>query len=212
MKKIKNYLGLLLVGVFFSCAGVGGDTLTEEEQEIAIRALLEQTSFASTYVNSALNGAEERAVIENKTDIKLDENGSTLDYKASVTCGANMTVSVTMKASFEDMKGNFDLEIEGNQVNCTSYLSGDMNLEFSTKVGLSGSEVKFWFGNRNSKGLTLKIVDSNSKEIIFEKPVFFLFDTSYNQNNLGSVSANVTCKINSQKFESNWIENWSFDF
>lgn len=212
MRKINFLISLLVVGFLFSCAGVGGEALTEAEQDIAVRSLLGQTSFATTYVNSALDGAEDRAVIESETGIELDQNGSTLDYKASVTCGANVTVSVAMKAHFNDMKGDISLNIEGAEVACTSYLSGDMKLDFSTKAGLSGSEVTFKYANSNSKGLTLKVVRNDTQKVVFEKAVFFLFETSYGATTLGGSSAKVTCKINSQKFEADWINAWNFAY
>lgn len=212
MKKfLTTGLSAIALSIFiFSCAGVGGETLSEEQKNIAVQSLLGSTGFSNTYVRSAVSLAGARTLAK-ETDISLDSNGSTLDYKASVTCGANVTLTVLMDASLVDLQSTVPLDLDGTTVACTTYVSGNLEMKYEMKASTTNSKVLFRFANTDADGLTLKVVRNDTNAVIFKQPVFLLFETTYAADN-DALSADVLCKINGEKYESDWLFDWDYNF
>lgn len=215
MKKfLTTGLSAIALSIFiFSCAGVGGETLSEEQKNIAVQSLLGSTGFSNTYVRSAVSLAGARKTLAKETDISLDSNGSTLDYKASFTCGVVSTISVLMEASLVDLQSTVPLDLDGTTVACTTYVSGNLEMKVETKVSTTtgNSKVLFRFANTDADGLTLKVVRNDTNAVIFNHPVFLLFETKYAVNSQ-NISADVLCKINGEKYESDWLCDWDYKF
>ena len=218
MKKslVKGLAAAVLSVFIFSCAGVGGEKLTEEQKEIVLRSLLGSTDFGATYVNEALTGVDSRPVLAAEKGIPLDDNGSTVDYKASYSCGAVVTLSVLMKAHLVNLSSPVILRPDGNDavpVQCTAVTTGNFEMKFVTKVFATGSEnasIHFRVANSDSDGLKLKVTRDDTGEVVFNAPVFLLFETTYAADN-DALSADVLCRINGEKYEKEWIYDWNFD-
>lgn len=207
---------VMLFSVFaYSCAGVGGEKLSDEQKEIVVRSLLGSADFSSSYVNEALTGAESRPVIANETGVAIDSNGSTVDYKWSYSCGAVVTVSVLMKAHLVNMSSPVALWPDGADaafVQCTAVASGNIGIKFETKAFATGdASIFFRVANSDSDGLKLTVTRNDTGEVLFDGPVFLLFETKYKAND-DALSADVRCKINGEKYEAQWLYDWNFDY
>ena len=214
MKKfLTTGLSAIALSIFiFSCAGVGGETLTEEQKEIAVRSLLGSTSFGSSYVAEAVSGAESRPVVANEKGIEIDSNGSTLDYKSSFSCGVVSTISVLMEAHLVNLTSPVALQLDSGYTQCTAVVSGNFEMKFELKASVSGSgSVLFRAANSDAEGLNLKVTRNDTGDVIFNQPVFLLFETKYALNSQNT-SADVLCKINGEKYESNWLSDWDYNF
>lgn len=214
MKKfLTTGLSAIALSIFiFSCAGVGGETLTEEQKEIAVRSLLGSTSFGSSYVAEAVSGAESRPVVANEKGIEIDSNGSTLDYKSSFSCGVVSTISVLMEANLVNLTSPVALQLDSGYTQCTADVSGNFEMKFELKASVSGSgSVLFRAANSDADGLNLKVTRNDTGDVIFNQPVFLLFETKYAVNSQNT-SADVLCKINGEKYESNWLCDWEYNF
>lgn len=216
MKKfLTTGLSAIALSIFiFSCAGVGGETLTEEQKEIAVRSLLGSTAFGSSYIADAMTGAESRPVIANEKGIAIDSNGSTLDYKTSASCGVVVSVSVLMKAHLVDLTSPVALQLNSGSAEytqCTAVVSGNFEMEYKTKVSGSGGSILFRAANSDADGLNLKVTRDDTGDVIFNQPVFLLFETKYALNSQ-NVAADVLCKINGEKYESDWLYDWDYNF
>ena len=214
MKKfLTTGLSAIALSIFiFSCAGVGGETLTEEQKEIAVRSLLGSTSFGSSYVAEAVSGAESRPVVANEKGIEIDSNGSTLDYKSSFSCGVVSTISVLMEAHLVNLTSPVALQLDSGYTQCTAVVSGNFEMKFEFKASVSGSgSVLFRAANSNADGLNLKVTRNDTGAVIFNQPVFLLFETKYAVNSQNT-SADVLCKINGEKYESDWLCDWDYNF
>lgn len=215
MKKLPVFI--LASVLLFSCAGVGGGTLTPEQQEIAVRAVLGSSGYAATAVNQAVGetGESVRAVLLNEKNLNLDGNGSTADCKISATCGASVTVRMIIKASLVDAVSEVTLSLDGLPVNCTAVLNGNLDLELKEKISATTQNVgvSLQIANGNKYGIGLKVTRTDTGEVIFDQPVFILFDTSYDitGGSSASVQADVSCKINGERYESEWLTSWSSD-
>ena len=215
MKKLPVFI--LASVLLFSCAGVGGGTLTPEQQEIAVRAVLGSSGYAATAVNQAVaeTGESVRAVLLNEKNLNLDGNGSTADCKISATCGASVTVRIIIKASLVDAVSEVTLSLDGLPVNCTAVLNGNLDLELKEKISATTQNVgvSLQIANGNKDGIGLKVTRTDTGEVIFDQPVFILFDTSYDitGGSSASVQADVSCKINGARYESEWLTSWSSD-
>lgn len=215
MKKfLMTGLSAIALSIFiFSCAGVGGETLTEEQKEIAVRSLLGSTSFGSSYVAEAVSGAESRPVLANEKGIAIDSNGSTLDYKSSFSCGAVVSLSVLMEAHLVNLTSPVALQLDSGSAEytqCTAVVSGNFEMKFESKASVSGS-VLFRAANSDADGLNLKVTRDDTGDVIFNQPVFLLFETKYAVNSQNT-SADVLCKINGEKYESDWLYDWDYNF
>lgn len=219
MKKfLTTGLSAIALSIFiFSCAGVGGETLTEEQKEIAVRSLLGSTSFGSSYVAEAVSGAESRRVLANEKGIAIDSNGSTLDYKSSFSCGAVVSLSVLMEAHLVNLTSPVALQLDSGSAEytqCTAVVSGNFEMKFESKASVSGSgsgSVLFRAANSDADGLKLKVTRNDTGDVIFDQPVFLLFETKYAVNSQNT-SADVLCKINGEKYESDWLYDWDYNF
>lgn len=215
MKKLPVFI--LASVLLFSCAGVGGGTLTPEQQEIAVRAVLGSSGYAATAVNQAVaeTGESVRAVLLNEKNLNLDGNGSTADCKISATCGASVTYRIIIKASLVDAVSEVTLSLDGLPVNCTAVLNGNLDLELKEKISATTQNVgvSLQIANGNKYGIGLKVTRTDTGEVIFDQPVFILFDTSYDitGGSSASVQADVSCKINGERYESEWLTSWSSD-
>ena len=215
MKKLPVFI--LASVLLFSCAGVGGGTLTPEQQEIAVRAVLGSSGYAATAVNQAVaeTGESVRAVLLNEKNLNLDGNGSTADCKISATCGASVTYRIIIKASLVDAVSEVTLSLDGLPVNCTAVLNGNLDLELKEKISATTQNVgvSLQIANGNKDGIGLKVTRTDTGEVIFDQPVFILFDTSYDitGGSSASVQADVSCKINGERYESEWLTSWSSD-
>lgn len=215
MKKLPVFI--LASVLLFSCAGVGGEALTPEQQEIAVRAVLGSSGYAATAVNQAVGetGESVRAVLLNEKNLNLDGNGSTADCKISATCGASVTVRMIIKASLVDAVSEVTLSLDGLPVNCTAVLNGNLDLELKEKISATTQNVgvSLQIANGNKYGIGLKVTRTDTGEVIFDQPVFILFDTSYDitGGSSASVQADVSCKINGERYESEWLTSWSSD-
>lgn len=214
MKKfLTTGLSAIALSIFiFSCAGVGGETLTEEQKEIAVRSLLGSTSFGSSYVAEAVSGAESRPVVANEKGIEIDSNGSTLDYKSSFSCGVVSTISVLMEAHLVNLTSPVALQLDSGYTQCTAVVNGNFEMKFEFKASVSGSgSVLFRAANSDADGLNLKVTRNDTGDVIFNQPVFLLFETKYAVNSQNT-SADVLCKINGEKYESDWLYDWDYNF
>lgn len=217
MKKfLMTGLSAIALSIFiFSCAGVGGETLTEEQKEIAVRSLLGSTSFGSSYVAEAVSGAESRPVLANEKGVAIDSNGSTLDYKSSFSCGAAVSLSVLMEAHLVNLTSPVALQLDSGSAEytqCTAVVSGNFEMKFELKASVSGSgSVLFRAANSDADGLNLKVTRDDTGDVIFNQPVFLLFETKYAVNSQNT-SADVLCKINGEKYESDWLYDWDYNF
>lgn len=215
MKKLPVFI--LASVLLFSCAGVGGGTLTPEQQEIAVRAVLGSSGYAATAVNQAVGetGESVRAVLLNEKNLNLDGNGSTADCKISATCGASVTVRMIIKALLVDAVSEVTLSLDELPVNCTAVLNGNLDLELKEKISATTQNVgvSLQIANGNKDGIGLKVTRTDTGEVIFDQPVFILFDTSYDitGGSSASVQADVSCKINGERYESEWLTSWSSD-
>ena len=215
MKKLPVFI--LASVLLFSCAGVGGGTLTPEQQEIAVRAVLGSSGYAATAVDQAVaeTGESVRAVLLNEKNLNLDGNGSTADCKISATCGASVTYRIIIKASLVDAVSEVTLSLDGLPVNCTAVLNGNLDLELKEKISATTQNVgiSLQIANGNKYGIGLKVTRTDTGEVIFDQPVFILFDTSYDitGGSSASVQADVSCKINGERYESEWLTSWSSD-
>lgn len=215
MKKLPVFI--LASVLLFSCAGVGGGTLTPEQQEIAVRAVLGSSGYAATAVNQAVGetGESVRAVLLNEKNLNLDGNGSTADCKISATCGASVTVRMIIKALLVDAVSEVTLSLDELPVNCTAVLNGNLDLELKEKISATTQNVgvSLQIANGNKDGIGLKVTRTDTGEVIFDQPVFILFDTSYDitGGSSASVQADVSCKINGERYEPEWLTSWSSD-
>lgn len=217
MRKLPVFI--LASVLLFSCAGagVGGEALTPEQQEIAVRAVLGSSGYAATAVNQAVGetGESVRAVLLNEKNLNLDGNGSTADCKISATCGASVTVRIIIKAFLVDAVSEVTLSLDGLPVNCTAVLNGNLDLELKEKISATTQNVgvSLQIANGNKDGIGLKVTRTDTGEVIFDQPVFILFDTSYDitGGSSASVQADVSCKINGERYESEWLTSWSSD-
>ena len=215
MRKLPVFI--LASVLLFSCAGVGGEALTPEQQEIAVRAVLGSSGYAATAVNQAVGetGESVRAVLLNEKNLNLDGNGSTADCKISATCGASVTYRIIIKAFLVDAVSEVTLSLDGLPVNCTAVLNGNLDLELKEKISATTQNVgvSLQIANGNKDGIGLKVTRTDTGEVIFEQPVFILFDTSYDitGGSSASVQADVSCKINGERYESEWLTSWSSD-
>lgn len=215
MRKLPVFI--LASVLLFSCAGVGGKALTPEQQEIAVRAVLGSSGYAATAVNQAVgeSGESVRAVLLNEKNLNLDGNGSTADCKISATCGASVTVRIIIKAFLVDAVSEVTLSLDGLPVNCTAVLNGNLDLELKEKISATTQNVgvSLQIANGNKDGIGLKVTRTDTGEVIFDQPVFILFDTSYDitGGSSASVQADVSCKINGERYESEWMTSWSSD-
>lgn len=219
---MKRILTAGLISVLFSvlvlsCAGVGGEKLTDEQKEIVLRSLLGSTDFGATYVNEALTGVDSRAVIAGEKGVAIDDNGSTVDYKTGYSCGAVVTLSVLMKAHLVNLSSPVILRPDGNDavpVQCTAVTTGNFEMKFVTKVFATGSEnasIHFRVANSDSDGLKLKVTRDDTGKVVFNAPVFLLFETTYAADS-DALSSDVLCKINGEKYDEEWIYDWDFEF
>lgn len=215
MRKLPVFI--LASVLLFSCAGVGGEALTPEQQEIAVRAVLGSSGYAATAVNQAVaeTGESVRAVLLNEKNLNLDGNGSTADCKISATCGASVTFRIIIKAFLVDAVSEVTLSLDGLPVNCTAVLNGNLDLELKEKMSATTQNVgvSLQIANGNKDGIGLKVTRTDTGEVIFDQPVFILFDTSYDitGGSSASVQADVSCKINGERYESEWMTSWSSD-
>ena len=213
MKKLPVFI--LASVLLFSCAGVGGGTLPPEQQEIAVRAVLGSSGYAATAVNQAVGetGESVRAVLLNEKNLNLDGNGSTADCKISATCGASVTYRMIIKASLVDAVSEVTLSLDGLPVNCTAVLNGNLELKEKISATTQNVGVSLQIANGNKDGIGLKVTRTDTGEVIFDQPVFILFDTSYDitGGSSASVQADVSCKINGARYESEWLTSWSSD-
>lgn len=213
MKKLPVFI--LASVLLFSCAGVGGGTLTPEQQEIAVRAVLGSSGYAATAVNQAVGetGESVRAVLLNEKNLNLDGNGSTADCKISATCGASVTYRIIIKAFLVDAVSEVTLSLDGLPVNCTAVLNGNLELKEKISATTQNVGVSLQIANGNKDGIGLKVTRTDTGEVIFDQPVFILFDTSYDitGGSSASVQADVSCKINGERYESEWLTSWSSD-
>lgn len=215
MRKLPVFI--LASVLLFSCAGVGGEALTPEQQEIAVRAVLGSSGYAATAVNQAVGetGESVRAVLLNEKNLNLDGNGSTADCKISATCGASVTFRMIIKALLVDAVSEVTLSLDGLPVNCTAVLNGNLDLELKEKISATTQNVgvSLQIANGNKDGIGLKVTRTDTGEVIFDQPVFILFDTSYDitGGSSASVQADVSCKINGERYESEWLTSWSSD-
>lgn len=217
MKKLPVFI--LASVLLFSCAGagVGGEALPPEQQEIAVRAVLGSSGYAATAVNQAVGetGESVRAVLLNEKNLNLDGNGSTADCKISATCGASVTYRIIIKAFLVDAVSEVTLSLDGLPVNCTAVLNGNLDLELKEKISATTQNVgvSLQIANGNKDGIGLKVTRTDTGEVIFDQPVFILFDTSYDitGGSSASVQADVSCKINGERYESEWLTSWSSD-
>lgn len=216
MRKLPVFI--LASVLLFSCAGVGGKALTPEQQEIAVRAVLGSSGYAATAVNQAVGetGESVRAVLLNEKNLNLDGNGSTADCKISATCGASVTFRIIIKAFLVDAVSEVTLSLDdGLPVNCTAVLNGNLDLELKEKMSATTQNigVSLQIANGNKDGIGLKVTRTDTGEVIFDQPVFILFDTSYDitGGSSASVQADVSCKINGERYESEWMTSWSSD-
>lgn len=217
MRKLPVFI--LASVLLFSCAGagVGGEALTPEQQEIAVRAVLGSSGYAATAVNQAVGetGESVRAVLLNEKNLNLDGNGSTADCKISATCGASVTYRIIIKAFLVDAVSEVTLSLDGLPVNCTAVLNGNLDLELKEKISATTQNVgvSLQIANGNKDGIGLKVTRTDTGEVIFNQPVFILFDTSYDitGGSSASVQADVSCKINGERYESEWLTSWSSD-
>ena len=215
MRKLPVFI--LASVLLFSCAGVGGEALTSEQQEIAVRAVLGSSGYAATAVNQAVaeTGESVRAVLLNEKNLNLDGNGSTADCKISATCGASVTFRIIIKAFLVDAVSEVTLSLDGLPVNCTAVLNGNLDLELKEKISATTQNVgvSLQIANGNKDGIGLKVTRTDTGEVIFDQPVFILFDTSYDitGGSSASVQADVSCKINGERYESEWMTSWSSD-
>lgn len=215
MRKLPVFI--LASVLLFSCAGVGGEALTPEQQEIAVRAVLGSSGYAATAVNQAVGetGESVRAVLLNEKNLNLDGNGSTADCKISATCGASVTVRIIIKAFLVDAVSEVTLSLDGLPVNCTAVLNGNLDLELKEKMSATTQNigVSLQIANGDKDGIGLKVTRTDTGEVIFDQPVFILFDTSYDitGGSSASVQADVSCKINGERYESEWMTSWSSD-
>ena len=210
-------LSAIALSIFiFSCSGVGGEELTPEQQEIAVRAMLESTSFSSTYVTQALSGAESRPVLANEKGVAIDSNGSTLDYKASYLCGATVTVTVLMEAHLVDLTSPVALRLGSESAGftqCTAVINGHYELKYESKVSAttgSGTGI-FRLANSDTDGLSLKVTRDDTGEVVFNQPVFLLFEMTSSLNN-DAVAVDYSCKINGEKYTADWMNDWKYNF
>lgn len=216
MKKfLTTGLSAIALSIFiFSCAGVGGETLSEEQKNIAVQSLLGSTGFSNTYVSSAVSLAGARKTLAKETDISLDSNGSTLDYKASLTCGANITVTVLLEAHLVNLTSPVALQLDSGSAEytqCTAVVSGNFEMKVETKASVGRGSVLFRAANSDADGLKLKVTRNDTGAVIFNQPVFLLFETKYAVNSQNT-SADVLCKINGEKYESDWLCDWDYNF
>lgn len=215
MRKLPVFI--LASVLLFSCAGVGGEALTPEQQEIAVRAVLGSSGYAATAVNQAVaeTGESVRAVLLNEKNLNLDGNGSTADCKISATCGSSVTFRIIIKAFLVDAVSEVTLSLDGLPVNCTAVLNGNLDLELKEKMSATTQNVgvSLQIANGNKDGIGLKVTRTDTGEVIFDQPVFILFDTSYDitGGSSASVQADVSCKINGERYESEWMTSWSSD-
>lgn len=215
MRKLPVFI--LASVLLFSCAGVGGEALTPEQQEIAVRAVLGSSGYAATAVNQAVGetGESVRAVLLNEKNLNLDGNGSTADCKISATCGASVTFRIIIKAFLVDAVSEVTLSLDGLPVNCTAVLNGNLDLELKEKMSATTQNigVSLQIANGDKDGIGLKVTRTDTGEVIFDQPVFILFDTSYDitGGSSASVQADVSCKINGERYESEWMTSWSSD-
>lgn len=213
MKKLPVFI--LASVLLFSCAGVGGGTLPPEQQEIAVRAVLGSSGYAATAVNQAVGetGESVRAVLLNEKNLNLDGNGSTADCKISSTCGASVTYRMIIKASLVNAVSEVTLSLDGLPVNCTAVLNGNLELKEKISATTQNVGVSLQIANGNKDGIGLKVTRTDTGEVIFDQPVFILFDTSYDitGGSSASVQADVSCKINGARYESEWLTSWSSD-
>lgn len=215
MRKLPVFI--LASVLLFSCAGVGGEALTPEQQEIAVRAVLGSSGYAATAVNQAVGetGESVGAVLLNEKNLNLDGNGSTADCKISATCGASVTVRIIIKAFLVDAVSEVTLSLDGLPVNCTAVLNGNLDLELKEKMSATTQNigVSLQIANGDKDGIGLKVTRTDTGEVIFDQPVFILFDTSYDitGGSSASVQADVSCKINGERYESEWMTSWSSD-
>lgn len=216
MKKfLTTGLSAIALSIFiFSCAGVGGETLSEEQKEIAVQSLLGSTGFSNTYVSSAVSLAGAKKTLVKETDISLDSNGSTLDYKASLTCGVVTTLSVLLEAHLVNLTSPVALQLDSGSAytQCTAVVSGNFEMKVESKASVSGSgSVLFRAANSDADGLNLKVTRNDTGDVIFNQPVFLLFETKYAVSSQNT-SADVLCKINGEKYESDWLYDWDYNF
>lgn len=216
MKKfLTTGLSAIALSIFiFSCAGVGGESLTEEQQEIAIQSLLGSTAFGSSYIADAMTDVESRPVLANEKGIVIDSNGSTLDYKSSFSCGVTASVSVLIKAHLVDLTSPVALQLSSGSAEytqCTAVVSGNFEMEYKTKVSASGGSILFRVANSDTDGLNLKVTRNDTGKVIFNQPVFLLFETKYAVNTQNA-TADVLCKINGEKYESDWLYDWTYNY
>lgn len=215
MRKLPVFI--LASVLLFSCAGVGGEALTPEQQEIAVRAVLGSSGYAATAVNQAVSetGESVRTVLLNEKNLNLDGNGSTADCKISATCGASVTFRIIIKAFLVDAVSEVTLSLDGLPVNCTAVLNGNLDLELKEKMSATTQNigVSLQIANGDKDGIGLKVTRTDTGEVIFDQPVFILFDTSYDitGGSSASVQADVSCKINGERYESEWMTSWSSD-
>lgn len=215
MKKLPVFI--LASVLLFSCAGagVGGEALPPEQQEIAVRAVLGSSGYAATAVNQAVaeTGESVRAVLLNEKNLNLDGNGSTADCKISATCGASVTYRIIIKAFLVDAVSEVTLSLDGLPVNCTAVLNGNLELKEKISATTQNVGVSLQIANGNKDGIGLKVTRTDTGEVIFDQPVFILFDTSYDitGGSSASVQADVSCKINGERYESEWLTSWSSD-
>lgn len=215
MRKLPVFI--LASVLLFSCAGVGGEALTPEQQEIAVRAVLGSSGYAATAVNQAVGetGESVSAVLLNEKNLNLDGNGSTADCKISATCGASVTFRIIIKAFLVDAVSEVTLSLDGLPVNCTAVLNGNLDLELKEKMSATTQNigVSLQIANGDKDGIGLKVTRTDTGEVIFDQPVFILFDTSYDitGGSSASVQADVSCKINGERYESEWMTSWSSD-
>lgn len=215
MRKLPVFI--LASVLLFSCAGVGGEALTPEQQEIAVRAVLGSSGYAATAVNQAVaeTGESVCAVLLNEKNLNLDGNGSTADCKISATCGASVTFRIIIKAFLVDAVSEVTLSLDGLPVNCTAVLNGNLDLELKEKMSATTQNigVSLQIANGDKDGIGLKVTRTDTGEVIFDQPVFILFDTSYDitGGSSASVQADVSCKINGERYDSEWMTSWSSD-
>ena len=212
MRKLPVFI--LASVLLFSCAGVGGEALTSEQQEIAVRAVLGSSGYAATAVNQAVaeTGESVRAVLLNEKNLK---RAGMADCKISATCGASVTFRIIIKAFLVDAVSEVTLSLDGLPVNCTAVLNGNLDLELKEKISATTQNVgvSLQIANGNKDGIGLKVTRTDTGEVIFDQPVFILFDTSYDitGGSSASVQADVSCKINGERYESEWLTSWSSD-
>ena len=120
-----------------------------------------------------------------------------------------------IKASLVDAVSEVTLSLDGLPVNCTAVLNGNLDLELKEKISATTQNVgvSLQIANGNKDGIGLKVTRTDTGEVIFDQPVFILFDTSYDitGGSSASVQADVSCKINGERYKSEWLTSWSSD-